>query len=1106
VEHSTQYIWSCAHRSLPIALLEQGFFPSGPSSPGFGFSINLVHFLCEIIRSPVASVQGLAGALHRHHRFLGHVLRSNKYVPIQEGFRRSLQHVLQWFDIVYARVQLIIVAVILHMTSSSPGVPVAEESRSPFSTERSSVATSTSPVQPVSRAAQQPRWLMKDVAPGGNIHVAVDGNFTLRHNARAGECPDIDYSMQCMLPKSFVDAVGRAHDIAAGRPPRTYVGVVPDIVIDECEDSHTAADGNKGKATSTVHDDKGIMALVCRHDIPWFVCNIDTPGEQQKYSLALILTMLLHLPPTATMAVLYDIGCVTSRIVQKVRISRISLRIADLKLQYDILMPGMRERLTFATSAMHAYVHQWSCQVGFNPRLQPGFALTDGEGVERLWSQLRDLISILRCVSRFRRLVLLDQHIIWVAHEMRDNLGRWDTKRTKLIQRRRDDAMAELRLSGFSLADVTAAPDGAIPLIRHQWQLQRAAQLSVRSMTKPRLKHELQAVMRIQDDIDKVDDDIDAAEDALSRGSSASDARRMRVQLRELRAHHRTLRAAADALYDALNVEETLPHYRQYSQKFVRLLIEAYDAKCITRHKLIGRFFEWDRLNRAVGTKDHQCGLGNLDRTRKSTLKCLARYNDLCEQIAQLEPGDDLALPQPLDTDLVKLRDSPALLEDVWIGGPRPAIDRWLTDANVRIAIRAMHQIDRCHEEEARLRRERDNLSRWALREWDAINQAMQDENSASLNTLKMMCLTFHRSIIAPSAAGAASSSRGPRERNARLPGDAHDVQLDRARSMTPTAERPDGDIPTAFRDTLPHDGERDVHDDEHDEEDGDVEDVEDESRTFLVEEALDDGDDGTLAVHDYATECSTQLEVRYRHQDPTLSSVSIRPRDLRMLLDGGMVNEDVVWTSMVAFQLSFRYHAASQAMLNTYPYEQWLDGRSIRDIFRGCKTSHFWLARRILIPIYDRENLHWMAAMVSPAKARIDIYDSFATTRRCEEHGRRVGTLVTALLEHVIADGVAEIPEPPRVWMLVMGMVRTIRLLTSTCVQRNGVDCGLWTVANFAAIMRGYRVTGLREADMTRFRQLVHAVIRRRIPSHKGKRYSCITHISADGTYLQHL
>ncbi len=52
--------------------------------------------------------------------------------------------------------------------------------------------------------------------------------------------------------------------------------------------------------------------------------------------------------------------------------------------------------MQFATSVMHAYGHQWTCQLAYNPRLKPGLGLTDGEGVERLWSRLRKLIGVTR--------------------------------------------------------------------------------------------------------------------------------------------------------------------------------------------------------------------------------------------------------------------------------------------------------------------------------------------------------------------------------------------------------------------------------------------------------------------------------------------------------------------------------------------------------------------------------------------------------------------------------------------------------------------------------------------------------------------------------------
>jgi len=45
---------------------------------------------------------------------------------------------------------------------------------------------------------------------------------------------------------------------------------------------------------------------------------------------------------------------------------------------------------------MHAFGHQWACQLIYNPRLRPGLGLTDGEGTERLWSRLRKLIPITR--------------------------------------------------------------------------------------------------------------------------------------------------------------------------------------------------------------------------------------------------------------------------------------------------------------------------------------------------------------------------------------------------------------------------------------------------------------------------------------------------------------------------------------------------------------------------------------------------------------------------------------------------------------------------------------------------------------------------------------
>ena len=63
-------------------------------------------------------------------------------------------------------------------------------------------------------------------------------------------------------------------------------------------------------------------------------------------------------------------------------------------LQYDILGVDLVQRLRFATSAMHAYGHEWACQLVYNSHLTEGLGLSNGEGTERLWSRLIRLIGI----------------------------------------------------------------------------------------------------------------------------------------------------------------------------------------------------------------------------------------------------------------------------------------------------------------------------------------------------------------------------------------------------------------------------------------------------------------------------------------------------------------------------------------------------------------------------------------------------------------------------------------------------------------------------------------------------------------------------------------
>jgi Kyakuja-Dileera-Zisupton transposase len=110
-----------------------------------------------------------------------------------------------------------------------------------------------------------------------------------------------------------VDAVGHRIEKLRKAAPKVYKPKVPDEAVDECEMAHDATNGSKNKETMDQFDDTGLMALICRHDIPLFFANMDTPGEQQKYAVALLEHFYSLIPPQATAAALYDVGCVLDR-------------------------------------------------------------------------------------------------------------------------------------------------------------------------------------------------------------------------------------------------------------------------------------------------------------------------------------------------------------------------------------------------------------------------------------------------------------------------------------------------------------------------------------------------------------------------------------------------------------------------------------------------------------------------------------------------------------------------------------------------------------------------------------------------------------------------
>lgn len=154
--------------------------------------------------------------------------------------------------------------------------------------------------------------LLTSIPRGHDIHVAVDANFSHRHLSGSGNCP-MFFQPQYFIPKAEVDAAGHRIDLVKGKDPKEAPVVVPDEAIDSCEKSHQAGNGTNVKTHLKHFDDGGIAALVCRHGIPLFLTNIDTPGEQQKYAVAMLDRLYSLIPSNASVSVFYDVGCVLDR-------------------------------------------------------------------------------------------------------------------------------------------------------------------------------------------------------------------------------------------------------------------------------------------------------------------------------------------------------------------------------------------------------------------------------------------------------------------------------------------------------------------------------------------------------------------------------------------------------------------------------------------------------------------------------------------------------------------------------------------------------------------------------------------------------------------------
>ena len=119
-----------------------------------------------------------------------------------------------------------------------------------------------------------------------------------------------------------------------------------------------------------------------------------------------------------------------------------------------------------------------------------------------------------------------------------------------------------------------------------------------------------------------------------------------------------------------------------------------------------------------------------MKRREPGILKLTKIYNDLCKQMRGcVQRQRELrhpVLPQPLDPKkLFELN----VDDDIWqdaglLDDEDGLLPLWLCDPAVRDGVKNMLILDRCLEEESRLRKERTSMQQWLLGEWHVLQVA----------------------------------------------------------------------------------------------------------------------------------------------------------------------------------------------------------------------------------------------------------------------------------------------------------------------------------------------------------------------------------------------
>ncbi|KAJ7891128.1 hypothetical protein B0H13DRAFT_2234846 [Mycena leptocephala] len=557
-----------------------------------------------------------------------------------------------------------------------------------------------------------------------DVMVSIDACFTQKKKKSPRDPlkyhPDTHFVPEDLAAKTeaYVDSVHNASEKNETRRKRQAQDVeeeedgydhenllLPRSILDRCEASFKAADEKREKASTEFFEDTGLMALLCRHDRVLWIVNMHSAGEKQFGVILLIERLFEHLPRKVCIGILYDIGCLLERSC----------------LKWGFLSRWI-DRIAFAVSVFHAFGHEWACQLLYHPRKCRGFGLSDGEGCERFWNSIRHLIPHLRISGYHNRLYTLDAQIEHTDETSLLRLGQWVSRRYAHSIQKRAEVTKALRECGKSKT-----------LLHEQWRLQVLAQTKpLPRRAKNRGEKAVNGVILLRSAV--------TARQGLLRDLRQKFLDAVMEEDPDAALYETEFKGAEEALHKlkellrrkeaALGIDEQQELHELASSEYMRIRMNARALKIRLRAR---------NQRRVPGhSKLHAHTAAAVKRREPTITKLAGEYNKLCAQIAKLikdgkAPRGSIP-PVPIPAKgLWQLDVDDAIFQDVGLddnddGSTDPPL--WLCDDQVHAGIKAVLQLDRCDEEDARLLREKCALRVWFAKEWDTVSKAIEDAES----------------------------------------------------------------------------------------------------------------------------------------------------------------------------------------------------------------------------------------------------------------------------------------------------------------------------------------------------------------------------------------